>query len=62
MPVITLPRSSLVYMDNNTIEIKIPDNYKKIINHKNINKARGLLKNRNIDPVKFQREIRNEWE
>ena len=26
-----------------------------------LNKTSGLLKARNIDPVKWQREIRNEW-
>ncbi len=62
MPVISLPRSSLVFMDNEIIEIDIPEKFFKKINMNNIEKARGLLKSRNIDPIKFQREIRKEWD
>jgi len=61
MSLITLPLSSLVYMDNEIIEINIPDEFIRKINYSNIENARGIFKNRKVDPVKYQRDLRNEW-
>lgn len=62
MKIITLPRESLIYMDKEKIMVEIPDKYQKKINMKNINEARGIWKDKNINPVDYQKKIRSEWD
>jgi len=61
MAIITLPRDSLIYMDKKIMEIDIPNFSKKEINFSNIDNAKGIWSDRDIDPVRYQSEIRNEW-
>ena len=62
MSILTLPREALIYLDNEKIEIEIPENYKKQINIENIQKSRGIWKDKKIDPVDYQKKIRAEWD
>ena len=61
MAIYILPRDALIYMDNNKIEIDIPEKIIKKIRMKNIHDAKGVLKNRKIDPVLYQQTVREEW-
>ena len=62
MPILTLPKESLIYMDKKKIEIDVPEKIIKKINMKNIRNAQGILKNKQINPLEYQRKARNEWQ
>lgn len=62
MTILTLPRDALIYMDNEKIEVEIPDYKIKKLNMENINNAKGILKSKNIDPLEYQNKVRAEWE
>ena len=54
MPIITLPKSALIYMDKDYVEINIPNKELKKINMKNIKNAKGLLKHKKIDHLNIK--------
>ena len=62
MAILTLPKENLKYLDDEIIEVEIPDNLVKKINNNTVNKAKGIWKNKNIDSVKYQKEVRDEWQ
>ncbi|OHD55170.1 MAG: hypothetical protein A2Y33_10650 [Spirochaetes bacterium GWF1_51_8] len=62
MPIIRLPKENLIFMDNNEIEINVPDSVLARNDYSGIRDSAGILKKRKIDPVAFQKEIRKEWE
>ncbi len=61
MAILTLPKESLIYMDKKKIEIDVPDKLIKKVNMKNIKNAQGVLKNKKINPLTYQRKVRDEW-
>ncbi len=63
MPIVKLPRKRLISIDKNSITIDFPKEKNKL-SKSDIDKlknAKGLLKKKNINPVKLQREFRDEW-
>ena len=62
MTILTLPRDALIYMDKEKIEVEIPDYKIKNLNMKNINNARGIFKSKNVNPLEFQKKLRDERE
>ena len=67
MPVIELSKEYLLDMDDKKIRVQIPKSIlKKIQSPKktktDIMSAQGILKNWKIDPVEYQKKIRDEWD
>jgi hypothetical protein len=61
--IVSFPRSSLIYMDNEKIEVMIPDNSdNKNIDYNAVKRSEGIFRNKNIIPLEFQKNIRNEWQ
>ncbi len=62
MATVILPRKNLLRMDERSITIEIPSNSKQDKDYSILERTRGLWKDKNIDPVKYQRKIRKEWD
>ena len=67
MPVIELSKDYLLNMDDKKIRVQIPERILKKINKTKKKKSelmalQGSLKNWDINPVEYQRNIRGEWE
>ncbi len=64
MAIITLPRSAIKELSEKYVKLEIPEKKLPIkkINLDVLAKTRGLLKNYKIDPLKYQRKCRDEWD
>ncbi|OPX33540.1 hypothetical protein B1H10_05655 [candidate division KSB1 bacterium 4484_188] len=64
MAIITLPRSAIKEISDKYVKLEIPEEKFPIhkINLGVLKKARGLLKDTKIDPLKYQRKSRSEWD
>jgi hypothetical protein len=65
MPTIKIPRKRVLSINKDTAIIDIPENVitkKRKIDYGKILKAKGLLKNKKIGPIKYQRKIQREWD
>ncbi|MGA1871436.1 MAG: hypothetical protein ACMUJM_23145 [bacterium] len=64
MSIVTLPKESLKYMDEEKIEVDIPDSVLNKLTYASeiIKNTRGIWKNKDIDPRNYQKEIRSEWQ
>ena len=49
-------------MDERSITIEIPSKTKQEKDYSILERTRGLWSDKNIDPVKYQRKIRREWD
>ncbi|HPN29821.1 MAG TPA: hypothetical protein PKY81_02575 [bacterium] len=62
MSIVTLPKKNLKYLDEDIIEVDIPSD---IIDKNQLSvvleNTKGMWKNKNIDPIKYQQQSRNEW-
>ncbi len=62
MATVILPRKNLLKMDERSITIEIPSKTKQEKDYSILERTRGLWSDKNIDPVKYQRKIRREWD
>ena len=64
MSIITLPRSAVKEITDEYVIVEISENIEPLadINLDVIKSAFGLLKGREVDPLDFQRELRDEWD
>ena len=64
MPLIKLPRKRLISMDRDNIVVDVPEKdlkLKKKIDMDVIKRAKGIWKKK-VDGVKYQKNIRSEWD
>ncbi|MCF6269088.1 MAG: hypothetical protein L3J41_05210 [Melioribacteraceae bacterium] len=63
MSIITLPRSAVKEITDEYIKVEINETFETLIETDLdvINSTFGLLKGREIEPLKFQRKMRDEW-
>ncbi|MBI3599138.1 MAG: hypothetical protein HY097_00640 [Nitrospinae bacterium] len=65
MSLIKIPKKHLVSMDKETLILDLPDSITDIhkkINYDKVLQAKGTLKNKKEDILKYIRDIRGEWE
>ncbi len=66
MPILTLPRNSVKEINDEIIKIEIKkedlEQLKKEINWQVVEQAKGILKDKNIDPLEYQKNARKEWD
>ncbi len=65
MPIIKLPRKSLISMDRESITIDMPDkkiSEKEQLNSKTLKSLKGIWKSKKSDGVTYQKKIREEWD
>lgn len=64
MAIITLPKNAVKEMNDKYVKIEIPE--EKLIGRKInwdvVEATRGILKDYKIDPLKYQRKCRDEWD
>ncbi|HPN32238.1 MAG TPA: hypothetical protein PKY81_14905 [bacterium] len=62
MSIVTLPKKNLKYLDDDIIEVDIPSD---IIDKNKLSvvleNTKGMWKNKNIDPLQYQQNARQEW-
>ncbi len=64
MSIITLPRSAIKELSDKYVKIEFNEDEipYKTIDKKNIQQAFGILNEMKMDPMKFQRKLRSEWD
>ena len=66
MLILTLPRKSVKEMNDEIIKIEINEEdleqLKKQIDWKVVEQAKGILRDKNIDPLEYQNNARKEWD
>ncbi len=65
MAVLILPKSVVKEINDKYVTVEISEESIKIKGTKkwdSIEKARGILKNYDIDPIEYQKKCREEWE
>ncbi len=65
MLILTLPRKSVKEMNDEIIKIEINEEdleqLKRQINWQVVEQAKGILKDKDIDPIEYQNNARKEW-
>ncbi len=65
MSTLILPRSAIQILNDDYVKVEIPEDSKELSRVKTnwdvVEKSRGILKERKIDPVEYQRKVRDEW-
>ena len=66
MPILTLPRKSVKEINDEIVRIEIKkedlEQIKNDINWKAVEQAKGILKDKNIDPIEYEKNVRKEWD
>jgi hypothetical protein len=66
MPIITLPRKSVKEINDEIVKIEINkedlEQIKKQINWQVVEGAKGILKEKEIDPLEYQKNARKDWD
>jgi len=65
MLILTLPRKSVKEINDEIIKIEINEEdleqLKRQINWQVVEQAKGILKDKDIDPIEYQNNARKEW-
>lgn len=65
MPILTFPRKSVKEINDKIVKIEINkedlEKLNKQINWQIVESAKGILKDRNVDPLEYQKNARKEW-